>query len=254
MKTTLKILVLFFLSQISYSQESRRMIRGQAVNDSLKVENVLVFNASAKTGTIAKENGVFDIKARENDTLVFSSLLFKSKRVLLRKEDVSNPVFEVRLTPFSNQLDEVIVKSKHQKKEKLKPNIGNTRNIVDQKYFDDAQSSPKNTVMPSNVTENGMDFVRMYKDVMRLLRKKNPKKSDLTSSVTFTESVVKKIKYPFFINTLNLEDDEIRLFLVYCENDSNVNAIIGAKSDFILMDYLIQKNSEFKKIVSKENK
>lgn len=255
MKSILGIFILFLMSQISIAQEtSRRIVHGQAVNDSIKVENVIVFNISAKLGAVTKLNGNFEIKARENDTLVFSSLFFKSKKVVISKEDISSSVVLVNLTAFTNQLTEVVVENKSKSKEKIKPKIGSTRDIVDTKYFDDNQSSPKNTVMPSNVTENGMDFVRMYKDVMRFLRKKNPKKNDLTSTVSFTESVIKKIKYPFFNNTLKLQDDEIKLFLVYCENDTKVKTILDTKSDFILMDYLIEKNIEFKKITSLENK
>ena len=178
MRTVLVIFALLMISQLSIAQEtSRRIIHGQAVNDSIKVENVIIFNTSAKLGTVTKLNGTFEIKARENDTLVFSSLQFKSKKVVISKEDISASVFLVNLTAFTNQLAEVIVENKTKTKEKIQPKIGNTRDIVDTKYFDDHQSSPKNTVMPSNVTENGMDFVRMYKDVMRFLRKKNPKKN-----------------------------------------------------------------------------
>lgn len=249
MKTLLGILVLFFLSQIGYSQEStRRIVHGQAINDSLAVEDVVVFNISAKLGTMLKKNGYFDIKARENDTLVFSSLLFKAKRIVLSADDIKAAEIKVKLQAFTNQLTEVIIESN----KNIKPISGNKQDIVDKKYVDDAQSSPKNTVMPTNVTANGMDFVRMYKDVMRLLRKNNPNKNDLTSSTTFTELVMKKIKYSFFNSTLKLHDDQIKLFLLYCENDSRVVKVIKSKSEFELMDFLIEENIEFKKLTANE--
>ena len=81
MKTIFGIFALFLMSQLTIAQEtSRRIIHGQAINDSIKVENVIIFNISAKLGTVTKLNGNFEIKARENDTLVFSSLSFKSKK------------------------------------------------------------------------------------------------------------------------------------------------------------------------------
>jgi hypothetical protein len=131
---------------------------------------------------------------------------------------------------------------------------GSKQDIIDKKYADDAQSSPKNTVIPTNVTENGMDFVRMYKDVMKLLRKNNPNKSDLTSTTTFTELVMKKIKYSFFNSTLKLQDDEIKLFLLYCENDVRVNKVMKSKSEFELMDFLIEENIDFKKLTTSDKK
>jgi len=251
MKTTFGILALFLLSQFANSQEtSRKLLHGQAINDSIKVENIVIFNITAKLGTVVKTNGYFDIKARENDTLVFSSLLFKSKRIVLSADDVKASEIKVKLQTFTNQLAEVIIDSKKGNK----PISGNKQDIVDKKYVDDAQSSPKNTTLPSNVTENGMDFVRIYKDVVKLLKKNNPKRNDLTSTTTFTELVMRKIRYSFFNSTLKLHDDEIKLFLLYCENDSKVDKVMNSKSDFELMDFLIEKNIEYKKLTVLENK
>jgi hypothetical protein len=251
MKKIFGILALILYSTITYSQEnSRKIVHGQAVNDSVAVQDVVVFNISAKVGAVLKKNGYFDIKARENDTLVFSGLLFRSKRIVLSADDIKAAEIKVKLQTFTNQLTEVIVESNRN----LKPIAGSKQDIIDKKYVDDGQTSPKNTVMPVNVTENGMDFVRMYKDVMKLLRKNNPNKNDLTSSTTFSELVMKKIKYSFFNSTLKLQDDEIKLFLLYSENDSKVVKVMKSKSEFELMDFLIEKNIEFKKLTSLEKK
>ena len=251
MKKTFGILALILYSTIAYTQEnSRKIVHGQATNDSIAVQDVVVFNISAKLGTVLKKAGYFDIKARENDTLVFSSLLFRSKRIVLSEDDIKAAEIKVKLQIFTNQLTEVVIESN----KNLKPITGSKQDIIDKKYVDDAQSSPKNTVIPTNVTENGMDFVRMYKDVMKLLRKNNPNKSDLTSTTTFTELVMKKIKYSFFNSTLKLQDDEIKLFLLYCENDVRVNKVMKSKSEFELMDFLIEENIDFKKLTTADKK
>ncbi|WP_309641897.1 hypothetical protein [Flavobacterium sp.] len=248
MKTNIVILIFFLLSQLGFAQSSRKMIRGQVVNDSIKVENVIVFNTNARTGTITKFEGAFEISARENDTLVFSSLLFKSKKVVITKEDIENEVIIVPLKVFPNQLREVLVERNKTKTPKI-----NSQAEVDKKYFDDKQSSPKNTVMPNyNAIENGVDFVRLYKDVLKLLRKKNPNKKDFTSNINFTEVVMQKIHYSFFTNSLKLRDDEIKLFLVFCENDAKAQSIAKSSTNFELMDFLVGQNNEFKKITALE--
>jgi hypothetical protein len=89
---------------------------------------------------------------------------------------------------------------------------------------------------------------------MKLLRKNNPNKNDLTSTTTFTELVMKKIKYSFFNSTLKLQDDEIKLFLLYCENDVRVNKVMKSKSEFELMDFLIEENIDFKKLTTADKK
>ena len=246
MKSKIVTLVFFLISQLVFSQAPRKMLHGQLMNDSIKVENVIIFNSNARTGTIVKYEGAFVIAARENDTLIFSSLLFKSKKVVVTKDDLEKDVLKIILQAFPNQLAEVLVE-----KNKIKSPIKNSQEVVDKKYFDDEKSSPKNAVMPNyNVTENGINFVRMYKDVLKILKKKNPKKNDFTSKVSFTEVVMNRINYPFFNSSLKLHDDEIKLFLVFCENDSKATSIIKSSTDFELMDFLVNKNKEFKTITA----
>ena len=246
MKSKIVTLVFFLISQLVFSQAPRKMLHGQLMNDSIKVENVIIFNSNARTGTIVKYEGAFVIAARENDTLIFSSLLFKSKKVVVTKDDLEKDVLKIILQAFPNQLAEVLVE-----KNKIKSPIKNSQEVVDNKYFDDEKSSPKNAVMPNyNVTENGINFVRMYKDVLKILKKKNPKKNDFTSKVSFTEVVMNRINYPFFNSSLKLHDDEIKLFLVFCENDSKATSIIKSSTDFELMDFLVNKNKDFKTITA----
>ncbi|WP_298221234.1 hypothetical protein [Flavobacterium sp.] len=247
MKSTITMLVFFLMSQIGFAQlSSRKLLRGQVVNDSVKVENVVVFNVNARTGTIAKFEGAFAITAKENDTLVFSSLMFRSKKMVLTKEDMEQDVVKITLQSLTNQLAQVNVDQS-----KIKSPIKNSQEAVDTKYYGDAQSSPKNTVMPNyNVIENGVDFVRMYKDVLKVLRKKNPKKNDFTTNVSFTEAVMNRVSYSFFSNSLKLRNDQIKLFLVFSENDPKSGVVLKKATDFELMDFLVGKNNEFKKITA----
>jgi hypothetical protein len=64
----------------------------------------------------------------------------------------------------------------------------------------------------------------------------------------FTEIVMQKINYGFYKKTLHLKDEEISLFLLYCEKDPIDLNSFKSKSDFEIMDFLISKNSEFEKI------
>ena len=85
----------------------------------------------------------------------------------------------------------------------------------------------------------------MFKDVVKLFKKQNPKKLDYFADVSFTELVLSKIKYTYFTNTLSLKDEEVRLFLVFCENDAAAKNLSRYKTSFELMDFLFNKNKEF---------
>lgn len=251
MKTKIGFLILFLSFQFCAAQILTRIpLYGQVVNDSIKIENGIVFNVNSKTGTVINSKGFFSILAKVNDTLVFSSLAFKTKKIRLSQKDFSSPFLSIKLEILTKQLVEVVVyakKSIHPIEE------GNSQKYVDMQFFDDEKSSPRNNAMlPDGTIPNGINFVRMYKDVLKILKINNPDRSDFFSQMGFTDLVMKSVSYTFFTNTLKLKDDEIGLFLVYCENDSNSKNFLNSESQFKLIDYLITKNKEFKKIAIPE--
>lgn len=244
MKSKISILVLFLLGQMCLAQiGTRKTVRGQVVNDSVNVENVVVFNINSKTGTVTGTQGFFKMDVKNNDTLVFSGLQFKSKKIVY--SDIKNSL-KIKLETFTYQLSEVIVTKNKQIKA-----IQGSQEIVDQQYFDDEKASPQNrTMIQTGRIENPMDFVRMYKDVLKIINKDTSKNTKEIIKTDFTEVAMKKIPYSFFNSTLQLRDDEIKLFLVFCENDNNVQKVLKTKSEFEMMDFLINKNVEFKKITN----
>ena len=119
MKKTTIVLFVCLAFQLSFAQDdTSKILHGQVVNDSIKVDNVLVFNINANTGTAVDTDGVFELKAQPNDTLFFSSLSFKSKKIVLSKNQMSQKVLTIELDAFVNKLQEVVVSNK-----KLKPKI-----------------------------------------------------------------------------------------------------------------------------------
>ncbi len=253
MKNKIAILILCLSYQFSHGQVLTRIpLYGHAVNDSIKIENGLVFNVNSKTGTVINSEGFFTILAKVNDTLVFSSLAFKTKKIKLTKKDFASSSLRVKLEILTKQLVEVVV---HAKKSIHPIEGGNSQKYVDMQFFDDEKSSPINTAMPaSGGVQNGVNFVRMYKDVLKILKKNNPERDDLISPMGFTEVVMKRVSYDFFTHTLNLNEDEIGLFLIFCENDSTSKTLLKTESQFELIDFLITKNREFKRITTFENK
>ncbi|MFV8373821.1 hypothetical protein ACNQGC_00705 [Flavobacterium sp. GSP11] len=249
MKNKIVILVLCLCCQFCYSQLTRKTLYGQVVNDSIKLENGIVFNVNSKTGTVINQKGFFSILAKAKDTLVFSGLAFKSKKIVLTQKEMTTPLLRVKLDAFVNLLPEVMVYGN----KNLNPVSENTQKYVDKQYFNDAKSSPKNRTMPSDGSiEYGMNFVRIYKDVLKALKKNNPERTDFMSDKGFTEQVMKRMSYSFFTDTLALNDDEIGLFLIFCENDSQSKIVMKPEKEFQLMDFLITKNKEFKRITTFE--
>jgi hypothetical protein len=245
MKYFYSIILLLSLNLIYSQSGSRILLSGQVKCDSLNIENVVVFNVNSRSGCVVKKNGVFEINAKVLDTLVISSLNFFTKKIILNPEDFQQNPFIIKLLLKINNLDEVKVFNNNDKYSPIKEN---TQKYVDKQFIDDEKSHLVNQNVYTGVITNGADFVRLFKDVVKLFKKKNPTKIDYFADISFTELVLRKVKYIYFINTLKLKDDEIRLFLIFCENDENAKDLSRYKSTFELMDFLFNKNKEFSTI------
>ena len=248
MKTKIRIICLIFFYQLSFGQnENRKSLHGQIVNDTAVADNGYVFNLNSKKRTFISDQGFFDILAKANDTLLVSSPAFKSKKIVMQEKDFSKPLFVVNLETQTTLLKEVFVK----RKTEIKPAIGSSQRIVDMEFFDDEKSSPINRTMPSDGSiENGTDFVRIYKMVAKLFKSNSAEKASTRPDANFSEVVSKGIDNYFFTNTLNLKKEQIGLFLQYCENDPKSKNLLKQEDEFLLIDFLITKNEEFKRITT----
>ena len=251
MKNIFILLVSFLSCQFCFGQMlTRKTLHGIVTSTSDNVENGLVFNINAKTGGLINSKGSFSILAKAKDTLLVTSLGFKSQKIVLAAADFSSSFYKIKLDPVANELLSVVVYAKHVPHTE----IGNSQKIVDTQYFDDRQSSPDNILMiPSGTGDpNNMDVIRVYNTIFKHLFKSNPEKSDFVSDVSFTDVAMHSVSYSFFTDKLKIKDDQIGLFLLYCENDPKSKTYVDSSQKFEIMDFLINKYDAFKHIASVE--
>ena len=247
MKAKTTMLVFYLFCQICLGQTlTRKPLHGMVVNDSVNVQSGYVLNVNSNSRTFIKAQGYFDILAKTNDTLLFSSMGLKSKKVVLADKDFAVSVLRVKMNTLVNPLKEVVVT-----KTAVKPNLGNIQNIIDREYFDDKQSSPDNPLMPTEI-KYGMDIDRIGRMIWKSFFKENANKDKEVYQGDFTEIVPKRMHQFFFTNTLKLKEDEIGLFLIYCENDPKSKALLKPEAEFELIEFLVVKNEEFKRFTTFE--
>lgn len=250
MKDKLGIMIVCLFCQFVIGQtNSRKLLHGQVVNTSIPIESGYVMNINAKVRTFIGSKGLFYITARPKDTLLFTGFAFQSKKIVLTEKDCAEILFSVPLDLVNIELKEVLVS----KELKVKSLQGGSQGIVDLQFEDDKLSSPENKVMYSDQTiKYGTDFVRIFKDVKKLLRKDNQVEEEVISDIAFVEYSKNNFTPEFFTNTLGLKEDEIELFLMYCSNDSESKKYLKPDEKFELMDFMINKNKDFKKVEMKQ--
>jgi len=248
MKTKTIILALCFFCQFCYGQILTRMaLHGFVVNDSVSVESGSVLNLNSNSRTLISEQGVFDITAKKNDTLLFLSMGFLPKKIILAEKDFAASLLIIKLNTLINPLKEVVVS-----KIDISLSLGDIQKIIDKEYFDDKQSSRQSSLMPFKEIENGMDFIRIRKMIWKLFVNENPNNENLVDCGGFTKVVPTRINQFFFTNTLQLKEDQIGLFLIFCESDSNSKALLKPDAEIELIEFLIDKNEEFKSFTTFE--
>lgn len=261
-KNKLLLFLLVITVQISFAQlGSREIIKGQIISEATAIDNVTVFNVSSNKGAVTDKLGFFTMYARPSDTLVFSSVIFKSKKLVLNENDFKVIVLKIKLEEFINELDEVIVTpstlsgdlEKDAKNIKVtdKQSAFNGKEIADMQMEKDFQSTQFNTAMPSDLSiPYGMDFVKIGKMVGKLFGKEKSKEKPVvfTSDKNFQAAVKDKFTYHFFTETLELKHDEIGLFLNYCDADPNVRKLLATNKEIDLIDFLISKSKEYKNL------
>ena len=83
-------------------------IEGQVFGDT-DVEGIHVINKTSNRFTTTTASGSFNISAKLNDTIVFSSVQYKLKAVIVASENIAQKKMTITLEEQVNVLDEVIV-------------------------------------------------------------------------------------------------------------------------------------------------
>ncbi|CAM2794626.1 peptidase associated/transthyretin-like domain-containing protein [Flavobacterium frigoris] len=90
----------------SVSPELKGMVNGDGFN----VDGIYIINLATEKAAITDGEGYFVIPGLAGDTLLFSSVQYKSRRIVLMEEDFAKGLFFVKMTPIMNQLNEVVIR------------------------------------------------------------------------------------------------------------------------------------------------
>lgn len=230
------LLTLLLIMPIVGSSQS---ISGILFDAKSTAKNVTIRNVSQGIKSYSDENGTFKIQAKINDTLVFESILYKRKEIILKQLDFEE-VFIVDLKRMLNELDEVIL------------SIGQkTKAFDEKKYSKDFQKNLKSDKKQNPnkyVTPNpNMDFMAIFSKIGKLFKKKNVE-SKKQIKLEQLDSLFRKdleFNYQFLTESLGIQTDHIQLFFNYCEGKQLDDSLLGASKRFELMDQLFKLSKEY---------
>ena len=243
------VIFLFFLSNFVFSQnDDRTWIRGKVLYKNSNVISANVVNNTSGDATITDQDGEFEMKVKLNDRIVFSSVQYQIRSVVINKDILQKSRLVIDVNEKVTVLDEVVVGPE------------NTEKFLDLKeeefkkfdYLSDKSTRLKDEILKAGTFNNGLNFINLYKAIAKNSNKNNVDNKNM-SSLNFKPSDLIREVYDdgFFINTLGIDKKNVAEFLLFCDDKFPNKVLFKKSNEFQLLDFLIKQSDKFKKVLKR---
>lgn len=243
MKNTVFLWFLLLLSVLVFGQE-RKPIIGQLLYKNTKVVAANVVNNTAQINTITDSDGMFEIDVVIGDEIIFSSVQYQIRAVKVTPEIMKKNRMVVSVEENIRELREVVVTTE---------DVERFLDLKEEEFkgFDyerDKSSKLVNRAVRDQVLTNGLDFINIAKLFAKAFAGKTQEeklrmKPSEVLPLVFEDS--------FFVNDLQLKNDEVIGFLNYVDGQMKTSSLLKKEKQFQLIDYLINMSEKYK--ASKED-
>ncbi|MDN3493212.1 hypothetical protein [Winogradskyella bathintestinalis] len=203
-------------------------------------KNIKIYNETQKKLTITNSEGDFSLSAKVNDTLLFESIFYHPKAIVLNDSHFEGvAVFEVK--EILTELDEVEIKSE------IKQPI----------FTEETYNAELKNILKEDIKNNphlykpaGGNILALLSLVGKLLKKKNKKDSPIYHPISYTQMDSLFQNSAFFNKHLmskNLEipNDKIYLFYDFCEAKGISSELLKDKNKMQLLEELVLNSQLF---------
>lgn len=228
-------LFLFYCFQICFSQN----IKGNVRVNNLPIHNVEVINTNSKEVINTNQEGAFEIKAATGNWITFYHKNYDVVKIYVDSLFDYSKSLEIKLSEKSIKIEEVLVEKKQPFLKGLKtgmPVIPYNKPSVS--FSDGTVNTP-------------VDFFQVFGLIKKLFKNKDKVAFKPKEPVQFRTFTAQSYSNEFLIKSLKLKQEEIEEFLNYCSFDSKSKEAVENSDKLILLQFLIEKSEEFKKLYQK---
>ena len=240
MKLGLLAICSFLFVSIGVAQDDdRSFLRGQVLYRNAYVPNENVINTTSEFATITNDKGEFLIKVKLGDELVFTAINYQLQIVIITEEIVRRGRLVVEVNEKVTQLDEVVVTPEEQEKFLEVKN----EEFKDFEYETERSSEVENIAMPqiTRGMKDGINFVNIFK----ALAKANNTTAEKRAPLKISQVMRQVYEDEFFVKDLNLPQDQIDAFLIYCDSKMPAQTLLKKENEFQLIDFLVTHSKTF---------
>ena len=241
MKTKLLIVFCAFSFLGTLAQEQRRPLRGQVLYRNSPVPNENVINTTAERATITNNKGEFMISVKLDDELVFTAVNYQIEVVKITEAILERNRLVVEVNEKVTELDEVTVSPENQKKFLELQN----EEFKQYEYETDQTAEVQNVALDPTVRgmRDGLNFVNIFKALFLSKDKTEEEGTPLKVS----EVLRQVYDDEFFVLDLDIPQDKIDAFLLYCDSQMPSQTLLKKDNEFQLIDFLVTHSKSYLK-------
>lgn len=245
------LLCKIFIATNSFAQESKTILFGKVLNSNKSIQDVHIINLKSRFGTISNSNGEFEIVIRENDSLLISSLEYKSVIIRINENHIKTKKILIHIESAINELDEVFL---HGLTGSLNVDLNKTTKDTIPKHSFKYNISDLDKKLPGDeygyfVRPNAESFTNPLYLVNggqgskfdKRLEAKRKLKRNINKKIQFSILLKKELGISYFTKTLKIPEDKIDYFLVFCEGRNIID--IHFKNDLLTVIKILREES-----------
>ena len=103
-----QLLSLLFLLVFNIASSQQINLHGKVIND-FDVEGIHILNKTSRYNTVTNEFGEFVIRIQVLDTIIFSSVKYQIKELIITEDIYHKKIININLNELVNELDEVFI-------------------------------------------------------------------------------------------------------------------------------------------------
>ena len=230
----------FLLCCMCFQNSFSQIIKGKVLSNNLPIYNVEVINTSSKEIINTNSEGVFEIKGAIGNWITFYHKNYDVVKIYVDSLFDFNKALAIKLSEKSINIEEVVVQKKQPFLEGMKygmPVIPYNKPSVN---FSDG------------TVYTGVDFVKVFDLITSLFKNKDKIEFKAKVPIQFRAFTAQSYNDEFLVNSLKLKPQELEEFLNFCSFDSASKDAVENSDKLVLLQFLISKAEEYKKVYRKE--
>jgi hypothetical protein len=219
------LLLGLFLLVFNIASSQQIDLEGKVTN-AFDIEGIHILNKTSKYNTVTNEFGEFIIRIQVQDTIIFSSIKYQIKELIITEDIYHKKKININLNVLVNQLDEVL--------------IGNTltgdlftdlKNIkVEETFnFDDVgipgfKGEPEEKIVPlaAAAFPLNVNIEALYKHIGGYYKKLKIQRKWTKENLTVAE-IIDYYGFKFFEDAYRIPNNKLYDFLLFCIETTTLN-------------------------------